>query len=89
MNENDFLKDYSVNDDYSAEVFKTFGAKCDDMEKPIKVTEKTEKNRSLAMAYIEWQKWQKIYPPDVAFSRGTIFTELDMPFIGEEAACDE
>ncbi len=40
---------------------------------------------SLAMAYVPWQKWQKLYSPDVGFSRATIFAELDKPFIGEEA----
>jgi hypothetical protein len=38
---------------------------------------------SLAMAYVPWQKWRDLYPSDVGFDRGTIFKELDMPFIGE------
>lgn len=46
-------------------------------------------DRPLAMAYVEWQKWQNIYPAQVGFERGTIFEDLDLPFIGEEAACDE
>lgn len=36
----------------------------------------------LAMAYVPWQNWRKIYEPEKAFCRGTIFEELDMPFQG-------
>ena len=39
----------------------------------------------LAMAYVPMQQWCKIYPSDVGFTRGTIFEQLDLPFIGEEA----
>ena len=37
---------------------------------------------SLAMAYVPWQKWQKIYDAEKGFCRGTIFEELDLPFCG-------
>ena len=36
----------------------------------------------LAMAYVQWQKWQKIYDAEKGFCRGTIFQELDLPFCG-------
>lgn len=36
----------------------------------------------LAMAYVPMQKWRKIYSNDVALNRGTIFEELDLPFMG-------
>lgn len=39
---------------------------------------------ALAMAYVPMQQWRGIYEPDVALSRGTLFSELDKPFIGEE-----
>ena len=42
---------------------------------------------SLAMAYIPDQKWRKLYSGEVALKRGTLFSELDKPFIGEEAVC--
>lgn len=42
---------------------------------------------SLAMAYVPCQCFQKLYDADIALSRGTIFQELDKPFIGEEAVC--
>ena len=39
----------------------------------------------LAMAYVPFQKFRKIYDADVALCRGTMFEELDKPFLGEEA----
>lgn len=39
----------------------------------------------LAMAYVPKQKWKKLYEPDVALERGTIFSELDLPFLGKQA----
>lgn len=38
----------------------------------------------LAMARVEMQTWQKIYEPEKGFQRGTIFCELDLPFLCEE-----
>jgi len=37
----------------------------------------------LAMAYVPMQKWQKIYEPEMSRMRGTMFAELDKPFLGE------
>ena len=37
-------------------------------------------NRSLAMVYSPCQAWRDAYAPDVALSRGTLFSELDLPF---------
>lgn len=39
---------------------------------------------ALAMAYVPVQQWQDIYEPEVALARGTLFAQLDKPFIGEE-----
>lgn len=39
---------------------------------------------ALAMAYVPMQQWRMLYEPDVAAARGTLFAELDKPFIGEE-----
>ncbi|MDD4564427.1 MAG: spore coat associated protein CotJA [Eubacteriales bacterium] len=36
----------------------------------------------LAMAYVPMQRWRDIYEPAKALSRGTIFAELDLPFLG-------
>lgn len=40
--------------------------------------------QKLAMARVEIQTWQKIYDPEKGFQRGTIFCELDLPFLCEE-----
>lgn len=44
---------------------------------------------ALAMAYVPMQKWRNVYESEVGFHRGTIFAELDKPFIGEAAVCDD
>lgn len=42
---------------------------------------------ALAMGFVPDQIWQNIYNEDVGLARGTIFADLDKPFIGEEAVC--
>ncbi len=39
----------------------------------------------IGMAYVPYQQWETPYDEAVAFSRGTMFPSLDLPFIGEEA----
>ena len=39
-------------------------------------------NASLAMAYVTFQQWGETYDDDKAFSRGTMFPPLDLPFTG-------
>ena len=34
----------------------------------------------LAMVYSPCQSWHEVYAPDVALARGTMFSELDLPF---------
>lgn len=36
----------------------------------------------LAMAYVRIQKIERMYPPQVALERGTLFPDLDKPFCG-------
>ena len=36
----------------------------------------------LAMAYVPWQCWCETYEPAEGWHRGTIFPELDLPFLG-------
>lgn len=36
----------------------------------------------LAMCYVPMQRWNTTYPLDKGLERGTIFPELDLPFIG-------
>lgn len=37
----------------------------------------------VGMAYVPYQTWINVYEPSVGFERGTIFEQLDKPFIGE------
>lgn len=39
----------------------------------------------IAMAYVPWQSWNQIYEFDKALHSGTLFPELDKPFIGRRA----
>lgn len=36
----------------------------------------------IGMGYVPWQTWRNIYEPDKALMQGTIFAELDKPFLG-------
>lgn len=47
------------------------------------------KCQELAMAYVKMQKWQELYETEHGFTCGTIFTELDLPFMGKGACRDE
>ena len=37
---------------------------------------------SLAMMYVPFQRFERIYNEEKALSRGTLFEELDLPFYG-------
>ncbi len=47
---------------------------------PVELTSVFKK--SIAMAYVPWQKFEDLYPNDVALSKGTLFCQLDLPFRG-------
>ncbi|MDD4122539.1 MAG: spore coat associated protein CotJA, partial [Eubacteriales bacterium] len=36
----------------------------------------------LGMAYVPMQRWGDTYAPEKALHRGTIFPDLDLPFLG-------
>ena len=36
---------------------------------------------SVGMGYVPWQTWQSIYEPEQALKTGTIFQELDYPWM--------
>lgn len=40
-----------------------------------------------AMAYVPWQKWQNLYDLSTAFMHGTIFEDLDKPFLMKGGRC--
>lgn len=35
----------------------------------------------IGMAYVPWQRWGTTYPVDQGLKRGTIFPDLDLPFV--------
>lgn len=41
----------------------------------------------LAMSYVPMQKWRNIYDTATALKVGTIFQELDLPFLGAGNMC--
>lgn len=48
----------------------------------------SEKNWALAMAYVPWQQWGDLYDEAVALQRGTLFPDLDKPFLGGRRNCN-
>ena len=46
------------------------------------------KDHPLAMVYSPWQSFCALYDEDTAFSRGTLFSELDLPFEGHRCGKD-
>ncbi len=40
----------------------------------------------VAMAYVPWQTWKDLYEIDKALEVGTIFEELDKPFLGRRCS---
>ena len=43
----------------------------------------SKKNYPPAMAYVPWQNFTTVYEPDKALEVGTIFPELNRPFLGK------
>ena len=55
---------------------------CKDM--PMAMTKNDAcKDMTLAMAYVPWQTWRDLYEPEKGFHCGTIFQELNLPFLGK------
>lgn len=40
----------------------------------------------IGMAYVPWQSWKAVYEIDKALQAGTIFAELDKPFLGRRGS---
>lgn len=40
---------------------------------------------ALAIAYVRWQEFGKVYEPEEALKQGTLFPAIDMPFYGRRA----
>ncbi len=45
------------------------------------------RHMALAIAYVPWQRWNETYEPEKALKAGTIFPELNKPFLGKRGAC--
>ncbi len=41
----------------------------------------------VAMAYVPWQELNEVYDPDVALKNGTLFPELNKPFMAGGKRC--
>ena len=59
---------------------------------PVPVSADTEAPRasdafpsalSLAMAYVPVQRFVCLYEPETGFERGTVYKQLDLPFLGK------
>ena len=57
------------------------GGCCSEKEQ-YDVAQTAEMNYKLAMVYSPYQEWQNIYNGEKALENGTIFAELDKPFMG-------
>ena len=42
---------------------------------------------ALAIAYVPWQYWDQTYDLEKALQCGTIFSELNKPFLGKRGGC--
>ena len=43
----------------------------------------------IAMAYVPWQRFERVYELDKALQIGTIFADLNKPFRGQGGKCNE
>ena len=53
-----------------------------DMKKEDMCCEEDMPGKALAMAYVPWQTWRKLYEVCEGFATGTIFKELNLEFYG-------
>ena len=58
------------------------GNTCSDCVRP-RVMTPFPKETPVGMAYVPFQQWKNVYEPSVGLDRGTIFEDLDKPFLGE------
>ncbi len=54
---------------------------CENTKIPVEQVDALE-GLPIAMAYVPWQSWKKIICPEKALHIGTIFEELNKPFLG-------
>ena len=59
---------------------------CQPVPYPTQTAEDCE-NMVVAMAYVPWQQWHTVYEADTAFMQGTLFPELDKPWLAGGVNC--
>lgn len=57
---------------------------CFDIDKEAAALFMDNGNMVLAMAYVPWQEWGELYDEELALQKGTLFAELDKPFLGRK-----
>lgn len=60
------------------------GMNPDQSDQTPEEAEKPDFMPSLAMAYVRWQEFENIYGSTAALQRGTMFKDLDFPFLRGE-----
>lgn len=57
---------------------------CDKMKKEDDCNKMKEHvdHMNPGMSYVPWQKWEEIYDMEKGFEKGTIFCQLDKPYVG-------
>ena len=60
---------------------------CEEEKPPCKGMLDPLKTLPIAMAYVPWQEFQNLYAAEKSLCRGTIFEELDKPFLGKGGCC--
>lgn len=58
-----------------------------DMDVNSTASSETNNKFPIAMAYVPWQNWDKVYDPEAALKVGTIFPDLYKPYYGKRGAC--
>jgi len=78
MNANSMTTSYdcdcAMNNEYNSRTY----TECDTHPRKMKPVDEM----MIGMGYVPYQKWQNIYDYEKAFCRGTIFEDLDKPWIG-------
>jgi hypothetical protein len=82
--ENNTMKDNMMKDEMMKDKMKDSMMDENMIDNKMLRNETIDKIRPLAMAYIPMQKWGPIYDPEKGLKQGTIFPDLDFPFLGRE-----
>lgn len=55
---------------------------CNPKPQPPQPEPQPQQSMVVGMAYVPWQKWQEPYDYEKGLNVGTIFPDLDLPFLG-------